>query len=241
MKSEAMNLGDDDVIVEDVEMTAVSGTVVIDPGHGGIKKVGGSSANNTTSASEVPEKAMTWSLAKLVRSELKALTAATPGSKVTVHLTRDDDSNLGLLDRAQVAAKKKVDVCVSIHYNGFNGAARATETWIYPESGGNVNISEDPDLATRVQAGMMGALRLFDPKAKDRGVKDSKKLGVLKDVRLGNSRGEHPTRACLVECEFIDVPAVDSLLNTGPNAAKAMKGLAHGIATGISQDLEANA
>ncbi|MCH9670226.1 MAG: N-acetylmuramoyl-L-alanine amidase [Gammaproteobacteria bacterium] len=241
LKSKGMKLGEDDAIFEDAGVSAISGVVVIDPGHGGTKKTGGSSSNNATSASGVLEKTMTLSLAKLVRSELKALTAEIPGSKVTVHLTRNNDSNLGLVDRAQVAAKKKADVFVSIHYNGFNGAARGTETWIFPESGGNLNPEEDRGLATRVQAGMMTALRRHDPNAKDRGVKDSKRLAVLRDVSLGNRRGEHATRACLVECEFIDVPEVDRLLNTGPDAAQAMKDLAQGIAEGILQDLEANA
>ena len=79
---------------------------MLDPGHGGTKKTGGSSHNNATSASGVLEKAMTLDLAKAVQSELRAIADATPGSKIRVHLTRTGDSNLGLAARAGMAAGK---------------------------------------------------------------------------------------------------------------------------------------
>ncbi len=40
---------------------------------------------------------------------------------------------------------------------------------------------------------------------------------MLSDNSLGNTANFHPTRACLVEVEFITNSTVDSLFNTAPN------------------------
>jgi len=47
-----------------------TGTVVIDPGHGGTGSIGGSDGNHAVSASGVKEKDLTLILANLVRSAL---------------------------------------------------------------------------------------------------------------------------------------------------------------------------
>jgi N-acetylmuramoyl-L-alanine amidase len=52
-----------------------SGTVVIDPGHGGTGRVGESYGNHAVSASGVKEKDLTMILANLVRSELQTAAA----------------------------------------------------------------------------------------------------------------------------------------------------------------------
>lgn len=241
LKASNLELGEEDVVAEDPSVENITGVVVLDPGHGGNAKVNGSSPNNATSASGVLEKTMTLELAKLIRDELKSISDQTEGSTIKVHLTRAGDTNLGLFDRAQVASAKRADVFLSIHYNGFNTRARGTETWILSEQHGNVNEADDRRLAERVQSSMVAALRRHDPGTPDRGVKNTQRLGVLKDVGLGNTRADHPTRACLVEVEFIDVDTVDSLLNTGPNAAAVRTDVARAIAEAICQDLEAHA
>ena len=63
-------------------------------------------------------------------------------------------------------------------------------------------------------------------------------LGVLADASLGNTAATHKTRACLVEIEFMDVPAVDALFNTGPNAAAMRRETGEAIAAAIVADLE---
>jgi len=65
------------------------------------------------------------------------------------------------------------------------------------------------------------------------------KLGVLADPSLGNSAGSHPCRACLLEIEFMDVPAVDQLINTGPNAATMRSEIAAAIKDAILAQLPA--
>jgi len=237
LQSLDMDIGDEQGIVEDGAPAALTGVVVLDPGHGGSKKIGGSSPNNATSASGVLEKEMTLDMAKRVQKQLKQIADLAPGSDIKVHLTRSGDTNLGLSDRAQVAEARNADVFVSIHFNGFNGSVRGTETLILSEANGNVNEAEDRRLAKRIQESMFSAIRKLDPAARDRGVKDGQKLGVLNDVSLGNTRGDHTTRACLIEIEFIDNPDVDKLLNSGTGSDKARDAIAAAIAEAIVADL----
>jgi N-acetylmuramoyl-L-alanine amidase len=240
LRSAGLAIGDEDAILEDASVEGISGVVVLDPGHGGSRKIGGSSANNATSASGVPEKTMTLELAKLVRAELKQIASSRPGSDISVHLTRAGDRNLGLADRARVARSKSADVFVSIHYNGFNGRVRGTETLVLSEQNGNRNAADDRALADRLQAGIFSALKSHDPAARNRGVKDNQRLGVLKDVHLQNPDAGQATRACLLEVEFIDADPVDRLLNTGPTAKIVKRDIARAMAEAIVEDLEAH-
>ena len=208
------------------------GTVVIDPGHGGSVEIGDSSANNATSASGVLEKNITLRMAFLVRDALQEL-ATLGGHTVQIHLTRDADKNLGLCDRAKVAKAKSADIFLSIHCNGFNKVSRGTETLIRPAVT-NPKHAADKAFATRVQKAVFNAIKAHDAGAKNRGVKDQK-LGVLNRGCLGNK-----PRGCLVELEFIDVPAVDTLLNVGPNSPQVRADIAKGIAGAIIDDLKAN-
>ena len=157
-----------------------------------------------------------------------------------MHLTRGGDRNLGLADRAKVAQAKSANVFVSIHYNGFDGRVRGTETLILSAQNGNTNVADDRALAERVQSGVFAVLSSHDPAARNRGVKDKQLLGVLKDVHLQNPRADLETRSCLVEVEFIDVEVVDKLLNTGPNAKAVRLDVARAIAEAIADDLEAH-
>lgn len=241
LRAAGLEIGDEGAASEDGLVGADSGTVVLDPGHGGETRTGGSSPNNATSASGVLEKTMTLDLARLVRRELKRIAAERPGSDIKVHLTRAGDTNLGLADRARVAAAKNANVFVSIHYNGFNAQVRGTETLILSAANGNINVTADRALAERLQSGVLAALRSHDTNTRNRGVKDNQRLGVLKDVHLQNPRANLRTRACLVEVEFIDVDAVDRLLNTGPNARKVTRDVARAMAEAIVEDLEAHA
>lgn len=240
LRESGLEIGDEDALVEDATVGGISGVVVLDPGHGGSSKIGGSSANNATSASGVPEKAMTLELVKLVRKELKKITTARPGSDIKVHLTRASDRNLGLADRARVAQSKGADVFVSVHYNGFDGRVRGTETLILSAQNGNLNLADDRALAERLQSSVFTTLSGHDPRARNRGVKDNQRLGVLKDVHLQNPRANLKTRACLVEVEFIDVDEVDKLLNTGPKAKDVRQDVARAMAEAIAEDLEAH-
>ena len=206
--------------------------VVIDPGHGGSLDVGGSSKNNATSPSGVLEKNMTLQFAFLVCGALGEA-AQLGGHDVKVLFTRDTDKNLGLSARAAVAKSEKADVFLSIHFNGFNGTSRGTETLIAPKAI-NSNFAADKALAERVQKAAFSAVKAHDAGAKDRKVKEQK-LGVLNEASLGKK-----TRGCLLEVEFIDVPAVDTLLNLGPDSPQVRVDICRAIAGALLDDLIAN-
>ncbi len=208
------------------------GVVVIDPGHGGSLDVGGSSKNNAVSPSGVLEKNMTLRFAFLVRDALQEA-AQIGGHDVKIFLTRETDTNLGLSARAALAKSKKADVFLCIHFNGLNGVVRGPETLISPKAI-NSNHAADKSLAQRIQKATFNAIKAHDPATKDRKVKDQK-LGVLHEASLGTK-----ARGCLVEVEFIDVPAVDSLLNIGPNSPQVRADICKAIAGAILDDLIAN-
>ena len=214
-----------------------SGTIVIDPGHGGNTQIGGSSRNNATSTSGVPEKVITLQMAYLARQAIRDVAEA-GNHDIRVFLTRESDKNLSLLDRAKIAQRRQADLFLSIHCNGFNGSARGTETWVLSEAHGNVNLAEDLAFAQRIQRGVVGALSARDSEARNRGVKQSRvRFGVLRDDRLGTNAQGDPCRACLLELEFIDVPAVDRLLNTGPNYLETRQEVAHAIGHAVVAEL----
>jgi N-acetylmuramoyl-L-alanine amidase len=203
----------------------VAGTpsvIVIDPGHGGTVRIGGSSPNNATAPSGEQEKDWTLDLAKRTRAAVLAR-AVDLGKHVEVVLTRDTDSNKGLSARANVAKHRGAQLFLSIHFNGFNASVRGVETLIHPI---NVNKAEDRAFAQAVQDRLLAALHQIDPTIRnlpsyDRKVKEQK-LGVLSDIELGNTVSSHRCRACLVEIEFMDVPAVEALFRLrAPQAAMA--------------------
>jgi hypothetical protein len=55
-------------------------------------------------------------------------------------------------------------------------------------------------------------------------------LDAINDKYLGNFNGYTPCRATLWEGEFIDVPKIDELLNTGENHYKMRKDIVSAIA-----------
>ncbi len=205
---------------------AKTGIIVIDPGHGGKFETGGSSANNATSASGVLEKNITLRMAFIVREQL-ALIAASGGHNLTIILTREKDENLGLAARAHFAKKSKADLFLSIHCNAINAKARGTETLISPAASGNTNHAAEKAFAQLIQKAVFKTIQSHDPKAVDRGVKDQS-LGVLRDANLGTK-----ARGCMVELEFIDVKAVDQLLNIGPNSPEVRHDIAKAIAEAL--------
>ncbi|HEV2803126.1 MAG TPA: N-acetylmuramoyl-L-alanine amidase [Pyrinomonadaceae bacterium] len=213
----------------------VNATIVIDPGHGGDADTGGSGANHAVSCSGVLEKNMTLQLGLLLRDALE--TAATEGGhQIKIVLTRETDVNLSLADRAGVAKDNRADRFLSLHFNGCNKVMRGTETYIRSRAD-NVNLAADKKFARRIQRAAFGALKKHDRTSRDRKVREGK-LGVLSDVSLGNTDGDKKCRACLLELDFIDVEAVDQLLNVNPNAAAVRADVAKALAEAIIADLQ---
>ncbi len=97
-------------------------TIVIDPGHGG--KDGGASLPGGTS-----EKEATLDFARLLRSELQDKLGG-----VRVILTRDQDQDLSIQRRSEIANEWGADLFVSVHFDA-EGAIRTGGIRVYTLSG----------------------------------------------------------------------------------------------------------
>src|SRR5262249_60655562 len=96
--------------------------IVIDPGHGGTRMVGGSSPNNATGPAGTKEKTLTLAIGLAARTALTA-------RGHTVFMTRTSDVNLGLAARAPVAPDHPPGGCGSIHLKpSHRPTAQGTET-----------------------------------------------------------------------------------------------------------------
>jgi N-acetylmuramoyl-L-alanine amidase len=225
-------------VIENPPPPLIAGTpvvIVIDPGHGGTVKIGGSSPNNATSPSGELEKDWTLDIAKRTRAAVLSKAVAL-GKNVNVILTRETDSNKGLNARANVAKDKGAKLFLSIHFNGFNTVVRGVETWI--DSLDNVNKVQNRAFAQVVQDRLLAALNEIDPTTRnlphyDRQVKEQK-LAVLRDLALGNTVSSRPCHACLVEVEFMDVPAVEQLFRlNAPQTARHRQQVADALANAL--------
>jgi len=189
--------------------------VVIDPGHGGTVKVGGSSANNATSSSGLLEKDLALTVARHAERALIA-------RGHTARLTRTEDVNLGLAARAALAKTVLADAFVSIHFNGFGDAAvQGTETWVHLSA-----PSRSHDLAGCVQRAVLLATRY-----RDRGVQ-AKVLGVLDPVHFTGQ-----TAACLAEISFITTAAEDLRLHD----PAYLQALGEAVVSGIEEFVDRQA
>ncbi|TCR60563.1 N-acetylmuramoyl-L-alanine amidase [Bosea sp. BK604] len=183
--------------------------IVIDPGHGGSRNVGGSDANHASGPSGLLEKTATLDVAKRVA---KALEAA--GHNAV--LTRTTDENLGLAARAKVAERLKAPVFVSVHFNGFDGVTQGTETFCH-----TTHFPKSAVLCKAVQAATVTATGLRD---RNRGGVKTLDLGVL------NPNSHDAATACvLLEVSFMDVPDEDRRLQTAAYKDKVAAGIAAGI------------
>lgn len=161
--------------------------VVLDPGHGG--RNGG-----TTTSSGLVEKDLTLDIARRLRTLLT-------DAGFEVLLTRDDDVEMSLEERAEFANRAAADLFVSIHLNWIEGGARGVETYF-------LGTTEDPSvnrlaaaenrgsgysqadlrelldelyasmrqgsserLAAALQRSLLRSLRTVNPAVEDRGVK----------------------------------------------------------------------
>lgn len=100
--------------------------VIIDAGHGGSQP--GAMGNN------IIEKDITLAMAKSVKSKLDS------DGRVKCYMTRPDDRDVGLEERAEIANDIGGDMFISIHINSVenNTEANGTETYsLYPNDLGN--------------------------------------------------------------------------------------------------------
>jgi N-acetylmuramoyl-L-alanine amidase len=214
------------------------GAIVIDPGHGGTKNVPGSSSNNATSVSGVLEKKLTLDFCLIMKDELEKQAAAA-GEKIKVVLTRTTDVNKTGAERAALAGTHKAKCFICLHFNGSKTkSTRGPETFFRAAQNTNLNLAEDKDFATKMHKGLLAGLAAVGLGGADRGVKPDTEtaigaLGVLNDLRLGNSGRPKMCVSAYYEVEFITNPQVDQILISGPGAGanqrKAMAEVAKAV------------
>lgn len=85
---------------------AANPCIALDAGHGGPRDDG-------TTALQLKEKALALQLVRKVRDALRSTLP-----NYTVVLTRDDDREVSLIDRARIANKASCQALVSVHING---------------------------------------------------------------------------------------------------------------------------
>lgn len=193
--------------------------IVLDPGHGGTSTVGGSSPNNAVGPTGLLEKTVTLDVAKRAASLLQA-------KGHTVKLTRTNDQNVGLRERAAVAKVTASPVFVSIHLNGFNNSTQGTETIC-----DTVHLTSSADLCRAVQKRMVAATGHNDRNGTHPGGVKRQSLGVLKPDR------HHPrTACCLVEISFMDVASEETRLKT---SAAYLDKIAKALSDGVEDYLSA--
>lgn len=155
-------------------------TVVLDPGHGGNQRIGGSSPNNATGPNGLLEKDLTLDVARRTRDLLR--------NHARVILTRDDDVNLSLSARAAVARNNDAALFISIHFNGFSDRT---------VDGTVAFIARQPNPLSRALAQSLVDRVVSVTNVRNRGVKQ-KNFGVLLP-----SRHAPDTGVCLLEVAFL--------------------------------------
>jgi hypothetical protein len=167
--------------------------------------------------------------------EALQIQASEDSLNLKVFMTRDADVHVSGSARARVARDNGADVIFIIHFNSQDSGPHphtARGTLEVRRTIGNVNSTEDTKFIDTVIDKIVpvipggGKLDFF-----------VFNTSVASDVNLGNTDAYKPIRAGYCEVEFIDNPAVDSVLNTGPNAAQVKQAIVNAMRDGIIEDI----
>jgi len=171
--------------------------VVLDPGHGG--------GMTGASYDGVAEKDLNLAIAKAAAGYLAQ-------AGIDVLLTREDDRDVGLYERTELANSRSAALFVSIHCNASltNPAARGIYTAAFGEGTEGWRASE---ALRQAVAGRTGAADLGGEARPD--------LAVLRTAEMP---------AALVECGFMSTPEELSLLGDAAYQALLAQGIAEGVA-----------
>ena len=157
-------------------------TIVLDPGHGGTRDNGKSTAHGVRGPGGTIEKDVTIRLARRVAHHL--------GGAPT--LTRDEQGNPTLAARAATAQRRDAQVFVSLHANAGPRGARGSEIWVHDQAG-----SQSMALSQAIH-GHLSRLGAGDSVTR-RG-----NMAVLAPDRLAPR-----TAACLIEVDYLSNPDVE--------------------------------
>jgi N-acetylmuramoyl-L-alanine amidase len=165
--------------------------VVIDPGHGG--------SDPGATYGSVKEKDLNLDISMRLNALLKA-------KGVKTYITREDDSFVGLYERAHIANDLNATLFLCVHNNANDTVSKGTETLYYPSTSGFGKT-----FAQMIQDSLIGTLGTIDRKIVPR-----PGLVVLKDTSMP---------AVLAEIGFLDNTSDRALLldeNFRQKAAQAL-------------------
>ncbi len=146
--------------------------LVIDPSHGGTDS--GSTVTYDDPGKDFTRIYEEKYLAYRLASTIQAIATVIPDSGIKVYLTRDQDENVELADRAAFA-NEFGGVCVNLHYNYASSLVEAsgTESYYSPQN------AEAKKLAELIQTNLTTALQ-----TKDNGARPDDSLYMLKNVNV---------------------------------------------------------
>lgn len=181
--------------------------IVIDAGHGGIEEPGCTFAN-------VYEKTICLKIAEKLRDKLEK-------EYSRVIMTRTEDVNVYLNERARIANREKGDIFVSIHQNALedDDITSGIETWYNP-----IKDYQSKKLAQIIQDNVINSTG-----ANDLGIKDGKELIVIKNTEMP---------ACLIETGFLSSTKERNKLITEEYQNKIVDGIYNGIKAYFEQEDE---
>ncbi len=192
---------DEQVIVptEDKANDISKGYIILDPGHGGDDSPG-------CVYGDIIERDVTLELSFLLRDELVR-------RNYTVLMTREEDKEILLRQRAKMANESGADLFISIHLNSHDDTSvHGIETWFNPHT--NARSSE---LAEYVQQSVASSAQ-----ARDRGTYSDTSLIITREVLIPS---------CLVEAGYLSNDEERQKITTEAYQKK----LATGIADGVDQ------
>ena len=172
--------------------------IVIDAGHGGEEEPGCIFGN-------VLEKTIDLQIAKKLQEVLSK-------EYTEVIMTRTEDVNVYLNERARIANRADADIFISIHQNALEDdtVTSGIETWYNP-----VKDTESKILAENIQTNVINATN-----AEDLGIKESTGLIVTSKTEMAS---------CLVETGFLSSTKERQNLVSDSYQDKIVQGIYNGI------------
>lgn len=172
--------------------------IVIDAGHGGEEEPG-CIFNN------IYEKTICLQIAEKLQEKLEK-------EYIKVVMTRTEDINVYLNERARIANREGADIFISIHQNALenDSVTSGIETWYNP-----VKDVQSKILAKNIQENIIEATS-----ANDLGIKESEELIVIKNTQMPS---------CLVETGFLSSTEERKKLISSDYQNKIVEGIYNGI------------
>jgi N-acetylmuramoyl-L-alanine amidase len=157
--------------------------VVLDPGHGGADE----GTVYRTSSSRIAEKVLTLQLARKVARQLR-------GRGYLVTLTRNDDHEVALGTRTQIANQLGAQIFISIHMNSSEEARRkdaeGIETYI---------LNNTTDASSKRLARLENSVISSSPTVGGTPPEDRDVALILKDLRLDGNLSSSKRLACSLQ------------------------------------------